>query len=140
MKRLEARFSKASDMSIAQLIAHAFPDRIGKRRKGDEARFVLSGGKGAVMDTRPFVANASYIVAIELDGNPSEAKIRQAIEITRSEIRDTFETDLIQHKICNWSKRDQRCSCRCSVQKIGNTSCLTSFGRRARGRHCQSDD
>ena len=119
VKRLEARFSKASDMSIAQLIAHAFPDRIGKRRKGDEARFVLSGGKGAVMDPADPLANASYIVAIELDGNPREAKIRQAIEITESEIRDTFETDLIRHKICNWSKRDQRVLARVQ-EKLGN--------------------
>lgn len=119
VKRLEARFSKASDMSIAELIAHAFPDRIGKRRKGDEARFVLSGGKGAVMDTADPLANASYIVAIELDGNPREAKIRQAIEITESEIRDTFETDLSRHKICNWSKRDQRVLAR-EQEKLGH--------------------
>ena len=119
VKRLEARFSKASDMSIAELIAQAFPDRIGKRRKGDEARFVLSGGKGAVMDTADPLANASYIVAIELDGNPRESRIRQAIEITESEIRDTFETDLSRHKICNWSKRDQRVLARVQ-EKLGN--------------------
>ena len=37
------------DLSPAQMAALAYPDRIGLRRKGDEARYVLSGGKGAVV-------------------------------------------------------------------------------------------
>ena len=36
-------------MSPGAMAALAYPDRIGLRRKGEAPRFVLSGGKGAVL-------------------------------------------------------------------------------------------
>lgn len=37
--------------SLGGMAALAYPDRIGLRRKGEAPRFLLSGGKGAVMAT-----------------------------------------------------------------------------------------
>ncbi len=61
------------------MAALAYPDRIGLRRKGDAPRWLLSGGKGAVMEAADPLAGARLIVATDLDGDPREARIRQAV-------------------------------------------------------------
>ena len=94
--------------SVAQILALAFPDRIGARRTGKAPRFVLSGGKGAIMRDEDALASQRYIVAIELDGDPREAQIRLALPITESEIRDLFGDQIHLKTVCEWSKRDGR--------------------------------
>lgn len=95
-------------LSPAAMAALAYPDRVAQRRKGDDARFVLSGGKGAVLDNADPLAGASYIVVTDTDGNPREAKIRQAAQITLAEIRGLFGDQIAWQEVCSWSKRDRR--------------------------------
>ena len=94
--------------SVAQMLALAFPDRIGARRSGKAPRFILSGGKGAIMRDDDALATQRYIVAIELDGDPREAQIRLALPITEGEIRDLYDDQIRWHNVCEWSKRDGR--------------------------------
>jgi ATP-dependent helicase HrpB len=108
-KRLQRAVSKGEQrVDAAEMAALAYPDRIGLRRKGDAARFQLSGGKGAVMDDGDALAGARLIVATDLDGNPREARIRQAIQITESAVRDLFKDQIDWVNHCEWSKRDRR--------------------------------
>ncbi len=109
-KRL-ARSSKARDATprdAEELAALAYPDRIGLHRKGDDPRFVLSGGKGTVLDEADPLAAARLIVVTDTDGNPREARIRQAIQITESQIRDLFAHQISWQNNCHWSKRERR--------------------------------
>ena len=108
-KRL-TRFTGQNDprYSVAQMLALAFPDRIGARRSGKAPRFILSGGKGAIMRDEDALASQRYIVAIELDGDPREAQIRLALPITEGEIRDLFNDQIHWKTVCEWSKRDGR--------------------------------
>ena len=94
--------------SMAQMLALAFPDRIGARRSGKAARFILSCGKGAIMQDGDALATQRFIVAIELDGDPREAQIRLALPITESEIRDLFDNQIHWRNVCEWSKREGR--------------------------------
>lgn len=94
--------------SPAAMAALAYPDRIGQRRKGDAPRYVLSGGKGAVMRDGDALAGAPFIVAIDLDGDPREAKIRMAAQISDRDIRDLFADQISWQNLCVWSKRDRR--------------------------------
>ena len=109
-KRLkkDAKGTRHAALSPAQMAALAYPDRIGLRRRGDAPRFVLSGGKGAVMDQADPLAGQRLIVVTDTDGNPREARIRQAIAITEGEIRALFEEQITWEDICDWSKRDRR--------------------------------
>ena len=110
VKRLRKQLRPAQHDSFgpAAMAALAYPDRIAQRRKGDAARFVLSGGKGAVMSDSDGLANAPFVVATDLDGNPREAKIRLALQISEGEIRALFGQHIGWHDICTWSKRDRR--------------------------------
>ena len=94
--------------SIGQQAALAYPDRVGLRRKGDDPRYVLSGGKGAVMDAADPLAGQRLIVATDLDGDTREARIRQAATITERELRELFANQIAWHDICEWSRRERR--------------------------------
>ena len=95
-------------LSVAQMAALAYPDRIGLRRKGDAPRWVLSGGKGASMAADAGLANARLIVATDLDGDPREAGVRQAAPLSDAELREVFAHRIHWHDRCTWSRRDGR--------------------------------
>ncbi|SMR81792.1 ATP-dependent helicase HrpB [Aliiroseovarius halocynthiae] len=96
------------DLSHAQMAALAYPDRVALRRPGDAPRFVMSGGKGAVMDEGDALAGARLLVITDTDGNPREARIRQATQIGEGEVRDIFADQIRWIDSCAWSKRDGR--------------------------------
>ncbi|WP_255417426.1 ATP-dependent helicase HrpB [Pseudorhodobacter sp. E13] len=104
-KRLK-RSETPSDLSPGQLAALAYPDRIGLRRKGDAPRYILSGGKGAVMEDGTPLAGHRLIVATDLDGDTREAKIRQAAALHDSELRALYADQIAWVDLCEWSRRD----------------------------------
>jgi ATP-dependent helicase HrpB len=107
-RRLRAQAKGGGGMSAAQMAALAYPDRIGLRRKGEAPRFVLSGGKGAVMPEGDPLAGARLLVASDLDGDPREARIRQAIAISEAELRALFAERIGWEEICTWDRRTRR--------------------------------
>jgi ATP-dependent RNA helicase HrpB len=104
-KRL--RGGKAARMSLGEMAALAYPDRIGLRRKGDAPRYVLSGGKGAIFDAGEALGTSRLIVATDLDGDAREARIRQAVAFSERELRGLFGARIAQENLCQWSKRDR---------------------------------
>ena len=111
VRRLRATATKnacKSEISDAEAAALAYPDRIGLRRKGDVARFILSGGKGAIMPDGDTLSGARLIVATDLDGNPREARIRQAIALNEAELRTQFADQIIWMDHCQWDRRERR--------------------------------
>ena len=109
-KRLEQAVPRAhaDPHSAAEMAALAYPDRIGQRRSGDAPRFVLSGGKGAVLDDGDPLGQTRLIVVTDTDGNPREARIRQAVAITESELRGLFADRIGWVDTCAWSRRNRR--------------------------------
>jgi len=106
--RLSKGLPQVAPMPLSAMAALAYPDRIGLRRKGDDPRYVLSGGKGAIMDAGDPLAGQRLIVATDLDGDTREAKIRQAVAMTDAELRATFADQIGWVDVCSWSKRDNR--------------------------------
>ncbi|WP_121063076.1 ATP-dependent helicase HrpB [Chachezhania antarctica] len=100
--------TRDTDLSPAGIAALAYPDRIGKRRQGTAPRFLLSGGKGAILPAEDALAGAPYIVATDLDGDPREARIRLAIQISEAELRALFPDRIAWLDHCAWSRRHRR--------------------------------
>lgn len=107
-KRLGRSTAPNGPEDIGTLAALAYPDRIGLRRKGDAARFVLSGGKGAVIADGDPMAVARLIVATDLDGDPREARVRQGTPLSETALRATFADQIAWHDHCVWSRRKGR--------------------------------
>ncbi len=105
-------------LSPAAMAALAYPDRVGQRRKGDQPRYVLSGGKGVQLDPGDTLAAAPFIVALDTDGNPREARVRMAAQITLSEIHDLFGDQISWQDHCHGPKRARRVEAR-QQQRFG---------------------
>ncbi|RBI84261.1 ATP-dependent helicase HrpB [Rhodosalinus halophilus] len=110
-----ARLAKAAPregtqaaLSPGAMAALAYPDRIGLRRKGTAPRFLLSGGKGAVLPEEDPLAGQRLIVATDLDGDPREARIRQAAPVSEGELRALFADRIGWRDVCEWSRRARR--------------------------------
>ncbi len=99
-------------LSVGEMAALAYPDRIGLRRKGDAPRYVLSGGKGAVLPEGDTLSSARLIVVTDTDGDAREARIQQAVTISEAELRGLFSEQIEWQKTCHWSRRHRRIEAR----------------------------
>ncbi|MFZ1470644.1 MAG: ATP-dependent helicase C-terminal domain-containing protein, partial [Paracoccaceae bacterium] len=107
-KRLARAGGPSAGLSLGGMAALAYPDRIGLRRKGDAPRYLLSGGKGAVMPAGSALANSRLIVATDLDGDPREAAIRQAAPLPEDELRQLFPDRIVWQETVSWNRREGR--------------------------------
>ncbi|MGO8779444.1 MAG: ATP-dependent helicase HrpB [Rhodomicrobium sp.] len=88
------------DISIASLLALAFPERIGKAR-GSPGQFLLANGRGASLDPAHPLAGSPFLVAAELSGSAASARILLAAAADEADvlaaagrrIRETDEID-----------------------------------------------
>lgn len=107
-RRLQKQAGDRADLSPAAMAALAYPDRVGQRRKGNAPRYVLSGGKGVVLPEGDPLSAAPFLAVLDTDGNPREAKVRMAAEITLADIRQLFADQITWVDNCAWSRRDRR--------------------------------
>ncbi|MEP1964225.1 ATP-dependent helicase HrpB [Tateyamaria sp.] len=106
-KRLKRATTKRAKLDLGEQAALAYPDRIGLRRAGAAPRYVLSGGKGAILPQGDALAGHRLIVATDLDGDPREARIRQAAALSMEGLEALFGDQIKWHNICTWSRRDR---------------------------------
>jgi HrpA-like RNA helicase len=94
--------------SPAEAAALAYPDRVGLRRPGEAPRWLLSGGKGATMDADDPLAGQRLLVAIDLDGDAREARIRMALPLAEAELRAVHGDRIGWVELAEWSRRERR--------------------------------
>jgi len=107
-KRLRRMAGAGAGLSPGAMAALAYPDRIGLRRKGGQPRYVLSGGKGAILPEGDALTAERLIVATDLDGDTREARIRMAVAVGEDEIRALFPDRIETAELVEWSRRDNR--------------------------------
>ena len=107
-KRLAKDLPEGSGHSLGQMAALAYPDRVALRRSGDDPRYLLSGGKGAVLDAGDALAGQRILVVTDTDGDPREAKVRQAAAIGLAELRAVHGDAIRWHDVCRWDRREAR--------------------------------
>ena len=73
------------DMSVARMLALAFPERIGKAR-GASGRFLLANGRGANLDATHALARSPFLVAAELSGSAAATRILLAAAADEADI------------------------------------------------------
>ena len=97
-------------VSIGVLLAWAYPDRIGVRRKlaDDEGRYLLSGGRGAKLRPNDPLAVNDWVCVAEVDDADADATIRLAAPITRNEIEANFSAIIQTRSDLQWDARAQR--------------------------------
>ncbi|MES9830445.1 MAG: ATP-dependent helicase HrpB [Candidatus Thiodiazotropha sp.] len=100
------RDTKSVEMSAAQLLALAYPDRIAQRT--GHGRFRLANGRGALLNDSDPLATQDFLVVAELDAGKVEGRIRLAVAITEAEIRQLPDIEIETTSAVVWNKREQR--------------------------------
>ncbi len=90
------------DDAVGQLLALAFPDRLGKRRPGGPARYLLRNGRGAVLPDYDALAASTWLVAASLDGAGREARIFLAAPVSAASIDNLFAEQIVERDEAGW--------------------------------------
>jgi ATP-dependent helicase HrpB len=90
------------------LLAYAYPDRIAKKRNGNDARYLLSNGKGAVIPPHLQQHLNEYIVAANLDARQGEACIYLAADINAEQLQEYFIDSIQKKEKVEWNENGQR--------------------------------
>ncbi len=99
----DSRTREAVDAGV--LLALAYPDRIGRRRTGAEARYQLSNGRGAVFVGAQSIAREEFIVAVDLDDSDREARIHLAAPLAKADLLEHFAAELTRSDELQWDAK-----------------------------------
>ena len=111
--RIEDSAHAADESVVGLLLALAYPDRIGQRKR--RGRFLLRNGRAAAMDVHHPLAQEEYIVAAEVGGHGRDTRIFLAAPFTRSELEQHFANQLVTDSEVSWDTETQ------SVRAIART-------------------
>lgn len=83
---------------VGVLLGFAYPDRIARCRGANERRYLLSNGKGAILDSESEQVGREFLAVAELDGGKTEARIFLAADLTLCQIEQYF-SEQIRHEV-----------------------------------------
>ncbi len=95
------------EVDAGVLLAFAYPDRIGRRRAGGEARYTLANGRGAHFADAQSLGRQELIVAVDLDDRERDARILLAAPLAKADIEKHFAGRLVRAASVEWSSREQ---------------------------------
>lgn len=87
-KRAGCGLQSSSTMTLPRLLAHAFPDRVA--RQTSPGRFKLVTGGQATLSEHHALARAAWLIALDVDGQASDARIFHALAIGTEELQAAF--------------------------------------------------
>jgi len=102
-----AHRSAGAAVEAGVLLGLAYPDRIGRRRAGAEARYQLSNGRGAVFASAESIAREEFIVAVDLDDREREARIQLAAPLPKQDLLEFFASQLRRADELAWDERTE---------------------------------
>ena len=88
--KMNAKSATAPAMSIGELVATAFPDRIARRRDAKGENWISAMGRGLRLDPASPLASAEWLAVADLQGAASGARILSAAALTETEILSRF--------------------------------------------------
>ena len=81
--------------SVGLLLALAYPDRIAQRQQGNDARYLMANGRGALFANPDPLGSEDYLVIADLDGGTQWARIDLAAPVWLRDL-ETLYADKIQ--------------------------------------------
>ena len=93
-------------LSPGAVLSLGFPDRIALQRGPGSDRYLLSGGTGARVEKTSPLSDHRWIVAADLDGDRTNARVRRGAVASEVEIRDLHE--LKTATVTEWDSRTER--------------------------------
>jgi ATP-dependent helicase HrpB len=107
-RRLSIKDTNTDIGQAGQLLAFAYPDRIGELRERSEAQYRLSGGRGAKLPENDRLKGEPYLVVADLDGKGRDARIDLAAPIMAEEIEANFADQIATSRRVFWDLKKER--------------------------------
>ena len=89
------------------LLAFAYPDRIAQARPGGAGRYLLSNGKGAMLNELDPLATQNLLAVAELGGSEREARVYLAAPLELSDILRHFGEHIREQRLIDWDQEKQ---------------------------------
>ncbi|MCP3951426.1 MAG: ATP-dependent helicase HrpB [Desulfobacterales bacterium] len=102
-----------------KIMALAYPDRVGKLRNSNRNRYLLSGGRGAVLPDHDPLCGTPFIVVARTDGQPDDARIFLAAPVAVAELEEVLDDRIFVREKIAWDGRKKAVTCR-KQHMLGN--------------------
>lgn len=101
----------------AQLLSLAYPERVALARAGSSHRFLMRGGRGALLHPSDPLVGCEALAIATADGQGSDARIGLALPIARDELVALAEAGAGQWQcMAQWDSTSQRVRCEQTLQ------------------------
>ncbi len=98
----------ADDALMAPLYLAAWPDRIAQRRAGEQDRYLMASGRGALLSPA-CASRAGLGVALQVDGGSgAEGVIHQFAVVSQEQLRETLSQQLLRQRQLGWDESGGR--------------------------------
>lgn len=78
-------------------LLHAYPDRIAMRR--ETGSFVTRMGKGVSLEKGDHLADAEFIIAVDIAGGDKNAKLRLGLAVDRADVLEHFKDEITEREV-----------------------------------------
>jgi ATP-dependent helicase HrpB len=96
------RGAETVDAAAGLLLALAYPDRIGRRREA--GRYLLSGGRGAMIAEEVPLARETWIVAVDVEDSGADSRIRLAMPVQLEALLLGFADRIVEERVVAWDR------------------------------------
>lgn len=104
LQQLKLKEDEDTTEKSGVLLAMAYPDRIAQSRSQGRGRYLLSNGKGAVLNEADGLCKNAYIAVAHLDAQGPDAKIYLAAAISLEDIQRYFSRHIHEIMRVEWDE------------------------------------
>jgi len=102
--RVSLRFDEVDASACGAVLALGFPDRVAVRRSQPGQFQLRTGGSAWVAKTDP-LADETFVVAADLDGNRTSARMRLAAGLDADDVLTSLADDIERRETLMWDKQ-----------------------------------
>ena len=93
---------------VGRVLALAYPERVARRRPGQQHRYILRNGTGAVLPDGDGLAQSPFIVVAESDGRAPEARVWLSAAIDEADVEIAFADQILDEQQVEWGEEGIR--------------------------------
>ncbi|MEY3929255.1 MAG: ATP-dependent helicase HrpB [Cyanobacteriota bacterium] len=104
----EPTLRASTAMVAAELVAHAYPERVALLRDGRDDRYLTRGGRGAQLPAGDPLLGSEALAIASLDGAGSDCRIQLALPLPRRSLEELVSSSGKLEPVVEWDQRQQR--------------------------------
>jgi len=131
------RSATSEEAMAARLLGWAYPERIALSRGRGDGRFLMRGGRGAVLHPDDPLADAEALAIAIADGEGAEARVRLAVRLERADLEELAAAQGQEALEARWDPQAERVRCERSL-RLGALVLARAPWPEARGEEVQA--